>query len=56
MDAVQKDAMKLFHKVGAVGGGEGERLQTKLEDFVAHMGPIFLHTVFRQSLGISIST
>ena len=54
MDAVQRDAMKLYAKVGTVSGGEGERLQSKLEDFVAHMGPIFLHTVFRQSLGISI--
>ena len=47
MSAVEKDAMKLYSKVGAVGGGESERLKSNLEDFVAHLGPIFLHTVFR---------
>ena len=47
MSAVEKDGMKLFDKVGKIQGGESMRLQGNLEDFVAHMGPIFLHTVFR---------
>jgi hypothetical protein len=47
MSAVEKDAMKLYSKVGSITGGESVRLQSNLEDFVAHLGPIFLHTVFR---------
>ena len=47
MSAVEKDGMKLFDKVGENSGGESQRLQSNLEDLVAHMGPIFLHTVFR---------
>ena len=47
MAAVEKDAMKLYSKVGSIAGGESGRLQDNLEDFVAHLGPIFLHTVFR---------
>jgi len=47
MAAVEKDAMKLYSKVGGIPGGESTRLKSNLEDFVAHMGPIFLHTVFR---------
>ena len=47
MSAVEKDGMKLYSKVGTISGGESLRLQHNLEDFVAHMGPIFLHTVFR---------
>ena len=47
MSAVEKDGMKLFAKVEKVTGGESLRLQSNLEDLVAHMGPIFLHTVFR---------
>ena len=47
MTAVEKDGMKLFDKVVNIPGGESQRLQSSLEDLVAHMGPIFLHTVFR---------
>ena len=47
MSAVEKDGMKLYDKVGQISGGESTRLQTNLEDLVAHVGPIFLHTVFR---------
>ena len=55
MSAVEKDGMKLYAKVGSVGGGESVRLQGNLEDFVAHMGPIFLYAVFRH-INFSTST
>ena len=52
MSLVAKDGMKLYAKVGSIGGGESQRLQGNLEDFVAHMGPIFPQTV----LDINFST
>ena len=46
MASVEKDGMKLYDKLGLIGGGESARLQDSMED-LAHLGPIFLYTVFK---------
>jgi len=53
MAAVAKDGMKLYAKVGTIGGGESQRLQGNLEDFVWHTWDLYF---CRQSLDINFST
>ena len=33
MASVEKDGMKLYDKLGIIGGAESERLQESMEDF-----------------------
>ena len=33
MSSVEKDGMKLYEKLGRIGGGESARLQDSMEDF-----------------------
>ena len=36
MTSVEKEGMKLYDKLGVIGGGESARLQESMEDFGTH--------------------
>ena len=36
MASVEKDGMKLYEKLGLIGGGESARLQDSVDDFGTH--------------------
>ena len=47
MQSVEKEGMKLFEKLGGIGGGESVRLQESLEDFGKHGAYISVHQSLR---------
>ena len=48
MLSVEKEGMKLYDKLGVIGGGESTRLQESMEDFGTHgICTVFKHINFR---------
>ena len=45
MQSVEKEGMKLYDKLGAIGGGECDRLQEGMEDFGTHGTYIVLYSL-----------
>ena len=51
MASVEKDGMKLYEKLGLIGGGESARLQDSMEDFGTHGAYISVQSLNAPTLG-----
>ena len=53
MQSVEKEGMKLYEKVGAIGGGESQRLAEAMEDFGTDGAYGYVHSLNTLPLGHS---